>query len=257
MSNTVQITTILGCKNSMLREGLKHILSSTRYKVHPEDLTRRDRASAVASDAGPLLFIVDSGLYTGEMPEAIKSLKERYAGSKIVVLADGFDLDEMKVALHAGADGYCLATTGCEALIKYLDLVMLGEFVFPSTAFLAALSESGERAHAPKEPSVIKVSSLQVVQSSEAKDSPARTLSSREAEILHCLMQGAPNKVIARKLDVAEATVKVHIKAILRKIRVANRTQAAMWAVNHFSAGSSEPSWMQSSSQGSSLTKAL
>jgi len=41
--------------------------------------------------------------------------------------------------------------------------------------------------------------------------------------------------VIARKLDVAEATVKVHIKAILRKIRVANRTQAAMWAVNHLS----------------------
>ena len=52
---------------------------------------------------------------------------------------------------------------------------------------------------------------------------------------MHCLMQGSPNKVIARKLDVAEATVKVHIKAILRKIRVANRTQAAMWAVNHLS----------------------
>jgi two-component system nitrate/nitrite response regulator NarL len=59
-------------------------------------------------------------------------------------------------------------------------------------------------------------------------------LSSREAEILHCLMQGAPNKIIARKLEVAEATVKVHIKAILRKIRVTNRTQAAMWAVAHF-----------------------
>jgi two-component system nitrate/nitrite response regulator NarL len=58
-------------------------------------------------------------------------------------------------------------------------------------------------------------------------------LSSREAEILHCLMQGAPNKIIARKLEVAEATVKVHIKAILRKIRVTNRTQAAMWAVAH------------------------
>jgi two-component system nitrate/nitrite response regulator NarL len=53
------------------------------------------------------------------------------------------------------------------------------------------------------------------------------------------LTQGAPNKVIARKLDVAEATVKVHIKAILRKIRVANRTQAAMWAVAHLQAASS------------------
>jgi two-component system nitrate/nitrite response regulator NarL len=58
-------------------------------------------------------------------------------------------------------------------------------------------------------------------------------------------MQGAPNKVIARKLDVAEATVKVHIKAILRKIRVANRTQAAMWAVNHLSAGGMDASMVQ------------
>jgi two-component system nitrate/nitrite response regulator NarL len=60
-------------------------------------------------------------------------------------------------------------------------------------------------------------------------------------------MQGAPNKVIARKLEVAEATVKVHIKAILRKIRVANRTQAAMWAVNHLPATSGDQIWLQSS----------
>jgi two-component system, NarL family, nitrate/nitrite response regulator NarL len=58
-------------------------------------------------------------------------------------------------------------------------------------------------------------------------------LSTRETQILNCLRQGAPNKAIARRLDVAEATVKVHIKAILRKIGVANRTQAAMWATTH------------------------
>src|SRR3712207_8710963 len=50
-------------------------------------------------------------------------------------------------------------------------------------------------------------------------------LSPREAEVLRCLMQGEPNKVIARKCDVTEATVKVHIKAILRKIGASNRTQ--------------------------------
>jgi two-component system nitrate/nitrite response regulator NarL len=55
-------------------------------------------------------------------------------------------------------------------------------------------------------------------------------LSNREAEILRCIMQGEPNKVIARKLEVTEATIKVHVKAILRKIGAANRTQAAMWA---------------------------
>ncbi|MBB4039962.1 two-component system nitrate/nitrite response regulator NarL [Microvirga flocculans] len=55
-------------------------------------------------------------------------------------------------------------------------------------------------------------------------------MSPREKEILQSLMGGDANKVIARKLDVTEATVKVHVKSILRKIGAANRTQAAMWA---------------------------
>jgi DNA-binding CsgD family transcriptional regulator len=61
----------------------------------------------------------------------------------------------------------------------------------------------------------------------------AARLSGREKFIVRCLVEGASNKVIARKIDIAEATVKVHIKAILRKIRVQNRTQAAIWAMNH------------------------
>jgi two-component system nitrate/nitrite response regulator NarL len=64
-----------------------------------------------------------------------------------------------------------------------------------------------------------------------------RHLSNRETEILCWLMEGATNKVIARKLNVTEATVKVHVKAILRKIGVGNRTQAAIWAADHLPAG--------------------
>jgi two-component system nitrate/nitrite response regulator NarL len=58
-------------------------------------------------------------------------------------------------------------------------------------------------------------------------------LSGRESQILHFLTKGASNKLIARDLGVAEATIKVHVKAILRKVRAANRTQAAMWAQQH------------------------
>jgi two-component system nitrate/nitrite response regulator NarL len=70
----------------------------------------------------------------------------------------------------------------------------------------------------------------------KAPDPKARSLSAREAEILSSLMEGEPNKIIARRLHVAEATVKVHIKAILRKVGAANRTQAAMWAMDHLPA---------------------
>jgi two-component system nitrate/nitrite response regulator NarL len=68
-------------------------------------------------------------------------------------------------------------------------------------------------------------------------------LSTREKCILRCLIFGDSNKVVARKMDIAEATVKVHIKAILRKIRAQNRTQAAIWAMNN-------ASWVRTSEDG-------
>jgi DNA-binding CsgD family transcriptional regulator len=61
-------------------------------------------------------------------------------------------------------------------------------------------------------------------------------LSSREQCILRCLAEGDSNKVIARKTNISADTVKVHVKAILRKVRVGNRTQAAVWALNNISA---------------------
>jgi two-component system nitrate/nitrite response regulator NarL len=66
-------------------------------------------------------------------------------------------------------------------------------------------------------------------------------LSEREIEILQCLVEGNSNKVIANRLRITEATVKVHLKSILRKIDVSNRTQAAIWALNQgFSAHAPE-----------------
>lgn len=236
MSDVSSITTVLGCKNSMLREGLRHILSNTRYRVHPEDLAQHAKGLPVSWGSGPLMFLFDPNLFPAGLAEEIHVLKEEYPDARVVLLADTFDLDAMLSALQAGADGYCLATIGCEALIKYLDLVMLGEVVFPSAMCLAALTGSDRMAERLSSPSLADVP--QAAPRTEAIGSPVRILSSREAEILQCLMQGAPNKVIARKLEVAEATVKVHIKAILRKIRVANRTQAAMWAVAHLPAAS-------------------
>lgn len=237
MSNLSPVTTVLGCKNSMLREGLKHVLSSTRFKLHSEGMTRGEILLNQDMPGSSLLVILDANLYPSGLAHGIASIKERHPRSRVVVLSDSFNLNDMKSAFQSGADGYCLATTGCEALIKYLDLVMLGEMVFPSAAFLSAISDTRYETDPWKETTAITVPPTHVPLGLEGQDLPIRTLSSREAEILQCLMQGAPNKVIARKLDVAEATVKVHIKAILRKIRVANRTQAAMWAVNHLSDG--------------------
>ncbi|AWM86125.1 hypothetical protein C4E04_04820 [Microvirga sp. 17 mud 1-3] len=229
--DSLPITTFLACRNAMVREGIRHILSATRYHVRPEQaIDRNDLLSALPSET-ELLFILDENLYQEQSPEIVRGLKARAPSARVVVLADSFDMGGMAAILNAGADGYCLATIGCETLVKYLDLVMLGEKVFPAAMVIAALSERAVDAPAPRFYSTAEAQRMQVV----ATSVPSRMLSAREAEILHCLMEGAPNKTIARKLDVAEATVKVHVKAILRKIRVTNRTQAAMWAVTHFS----------------------
>ena len=69
--------------------------------------------------------------------------------------------------------------------------------------------------------------------SGEPGDEVVRSLSRRELVILRTLTEGASNKIIARKLVITESTVKVHMKAILRKLRLQNRTQAAIWARTH------------------------
>ena len=66
-----------------------------------------------------------------------------------------------------------------------------------------------------------------------ARGDAIQQLSERERQVLACLTRGESNKLIARNCSIAEATVKVHLKAILRKIAVSNRTQAALWALAH------------------------
>jgi DNA-binding NarL/FixJ family response regulator len=71
------------------------------------------------------------------------------------------------------------------------------------------------------------------VQPVDGKGIESYGLSDRELEILRCLVNGDANKVIANRLAITEATVKVHMKSLLRKIKAGNRTQAAIWALHH------------------------
>jgi two-component system nitrate/nitrite response regulator NarL len=108
------------------------------------------------------------------------------------------------------------------------ELVAMGEIIFPPAFLSFALdtkSDHGSKATLPDE------NERAIFVTTE--DTVVPRLSPREKSILLCLVEGDSNKVIARKIDITEATVKVHVKAILRKIRVHNRTQAAIWAMNH------------------------
>ncbi len=215
---------VLLCRNSLISIGLKHLLEGTYFSVTG---LASDEASFSSSypNTSPNLFILNGSDAPGHLVDTAKTLKDRYPEARIAVIADGFDLAFVKLARSAGVDGFCLLASGREVLIKALELVMLGEAVLPADIMALLLD------------TVPAASELQAQGEAGAEfglsDPKLRKLSTRESQILHCLTKGAPNKVIARKLDVAEATVKVHVKSLLRKIGAANRTQAAMWATAH------------------------
>jgi two-component system nitrate/nitrite response regulator NarL len=142
-------------------------------------------------------------------------------------------------ALEAGAVAYLLKSNSLDALVKALEMVMLGATVLPAaTPAPAPLapSMSSEPSFAP----AMREEALQPRQNGgpipgDGSDELSHRLSGREVATLRCLLAGYSNKLIAREFAITEATVKVHVKAILRKIRVANRTQAAIWAIRHLS----------------------
>lgn len=206
----------------LLRTGVEQILDGTRFVVADPALQSASQHPAT-DDTPAALFIVDENYRPHELLELIAELKAQNAAARVIVLAGQFDVNAVISALHAGADGFCLMTSSRDVLVRSIELVMLGEIVIPSELALAIVEGSIRSIECPHGPSLeIPIGTR-----------PRIPLSCREMEVLGLLKEGAPNKVIARRLDVAETTVKVHVKAILRKIGVHNRAQAAIWAAYH------------------------
>ncbi|TWC07536.1 LuxR family two component transcriptional regulator [Bradyrhizobium macuxiense] len=223
---------VLVGENSLRKEGLARILNSESFQVltsisDADDLLGDDAPQRTSSSSALLLLIVHTGDDFRPTIDQIESFKRRHADGRVAVVADQYRVSDLAAALRAGATGYFIDVMNCDAFIKSIELVMMGGTVFPP-AFLTSTLDAEERdtddAATPTDddPAV-----------AEADDRLARQLSPREISILQCLIEGDSNKCIARKINIAEATVKVHIKAILRKIRVQNRTQAAIWGLNH------------------------
>jgi two-component system, NarL family, nitrate/nitrite response regulator NarL len=237
------ILTILVIPKTLVRQGLASLLATTNYKPIMSVASIGDLGQQLTPGTKIELFIIsrDALTHTGSevaLPE-VETLRKQHPGSKVLVLSDAFNFSDVVAALRAGANGYLMNTLTSDALIKSLDLVMLGETVLTSE-FAQAVSETGgksaEISILPTGPSPAASSEDVDMPCNQLEQASGHQLSSRETAILSRLIQGDSNKHIARGIGVAEATVKTHIKAILRKIRVKNRTQAAMWAYTNLPA---------------------
>jgi two-component system, NarL family, nitrate/nitrite response regulator NarL len=227
------ITTVLVGPSALLREGLTRILSEADFRVVASARCVDDLVLSAASKCASVLVVMDAADDLRTTIREVQLFKERHPAGRIAVLADGDQPADIVSAFRAGANGYFIKVAPCDALVKYLELVMLGETILPAALLSWVLGRQGDDddddEHVAAVGEVRKAAEECLV--ADTRDTPR--FSERERCILNCLIAGEPNKVIARKIDIAEATVKVHVKAILRKIRVQNRTQAAIWAMSN------------------------
>src|SRR6266481_8961474 len=198
----------------LFRVGLRRIFSDSSFAVVHESFSIEDALPFIES-LQPVLVLVDLPDCGEALTGHIGQIRVVAPRARIVVLTETIRVNRLADALSVGVDGYLLKNMSADALHQSLRLVLLGEKVFPTdlanlltNGRIMARSDTGHLGH-------------------------FNGLSDREMQILACLLNGAQNKQIAHDLKISDGTVKVHLKAILKKIRVQNRTQAAIWAMNH------------------------
>jgi two-component system nitrate/nitrite response regulator NarL len=219
-------TTIVG-KSSLLREGIAKILRSANFRIVASVACADDLPGKVQAEH-PLFLIVHTGEDFDFVAGQIEFFRHNYPDGRIAVVADRYRPDELVSAFRIGANGCFVDVMTCDVFIRSLELVMMGETVLPPAflSYVVGSEQDRARDRSPGEDEKEPIVAAEI-------EEPAPQLSPRETLILRCLIEGDSNKSIARKMDIAEATVKVHVKAILRKIRVHNRTQAAIWGMNN------------------------
>ena len=218
---------ILVGKSILLREGLARILRSASFRILASVSSADDLLPSKVQLHQPLFLVVHTGDDFDAAVEQIELFRGQHPGGRIAIVADHYRLDELVLAFRAGANGYFADVMTCDAFIKSMELVMMGETIFPPAFLSFVLDPKGNRLG---QAAPLDENDQAILVGTENTLAPQ--LSTREKSILRCLIEGDSNKCIARKIDIAEATVKVHVKAILRKIRVQNRTQAAIWGAN-------------------------
>jgi two-component system, NarL family, nitrate/nitrite response regulator NarL len=189
------------------------------------------------------VILLDNHLPGVRGVDGIPALKEAYGKARILMLTVSENEDDLAAAMLAGADGYLLKTVETEQLCDSIEKVLSGECVISPdmmtkfvTAFRAQAPAPGSTgaARATEVPPGATASSSAAALASAAcagrEDAALESLSARERQILGLIARGESNKLIARALDIAETTVKVHVQHIFRKLKLSSRVQVAVFA---------------------------
>lgn len=223
--------------HTLFRRGLRALLSHDgRFEVTGEagDV---GEALRCLQRVRPDVILLDNHLPGVRGVDAIPALKEAAPGARLLMLTVSEDANDLAAALQAGADGYLLKTVESEQLGDTIVKVLAGEPAI-SPEMLGKLvavfrSRSGPGVAAPASPEAGPTAPAGSPEPPNEAAEALAQLSPREREILLLIARGDSNKLIARELDIAETTVKIHVQHILRKLNLSSRVQAAVFATTH------------------------
>lgn len=197
--------------HALIRDALRGVLRKLdRRAAIIEASDGRAAIETIESEDGVGLILLDLNLPDRNGLTVLAELRQRFPAIGVVVLSALQDRDNIKRALDLGALGYIPKSAPREVMLGALRLISAGGIYIPQEAL--------GRAEAPprQEQPIVTPSEI--------------GLSERQLEVLALLMQGKSNKIICRTLNLMEPTVKHHVAAILRALKVANRTQAVVAA---------------------------
>jgi NarL family two-component system response regulator LiaR len=204
-----RISVLLADDHPVVRQGLRTFL-----ELQPDLEVAGEAADGEEAVAGAEALVPDVVLMDLVMPrldgvEAIRRIRDASPSTKVIVLTSYLDDEKIFPAVKAGAAGYLLKDAAPQELAEAIRAAARGEaLMHPAVA-------------------------SKLMQEFARGDHRADELTERELDVLRLLARGLSNKVIARELHVSEKTVKTHVSNILAKLHLADRTQAALYAVRH------------------------
>jgi two-component system nitrate/nitrite response regulator NarL len=196
----------------LLRRGIKQLVEMEDDMQVIGEASNSADGVAKAVELEPDLILLDLNMPEINGIETLKILRAKNVSARIVIFTVSDQEDDVVGALRAGADGYLLKDMEPEDLLRQLHQAAVGRMVISDR--LITLLAQALRSQKP-----------------EVARPDCDSLTPRELDILKLLADGLSNKMIGRRLDISDGTVKVHVKHLLKKLNLRSRVEAAVWAV--------------------------
>jgi DNA-binding NarL/FixJ family response regulator len=201
------IRVLLAEDHAVVRAGLERLLGTVEDIEVVAQAVDGEQAVELAAEHRPDVVLMDLSMPNMNGIEATRRIMEANDEIQVVVLTSFADREKIEAALDAGAIGYLLKDAEPDEVIRGVQAAARGESPLAPKAARTLLTARAER--------------------------PELQLSERELDVLRCVAQGLPNKLIARQLVISEKTVKAHLTRVFQQLGVTDRTQAALWAKEH------------------------